>query len=212
MPVGPLTHRSRLGFLIRARNRLPLRDAGPVIELDVAVGIVEEELEREVRRQVGLGVRPLKLVVAGVVRHELVWIVEVATAEYLRTRDPSFLLVGAGPYLVDRVDGGLHSIGVVSSMSGEWETDYRVRIRGEVVRTAVDDLHDEVWAALAERGRIHAMHLLRQRVPVLAHGHVIAYVTGLSRGGAPAELVDIVTRELVPPGDPVMAVHTIRAG
>ncbi|MFJ3659293.1 hypothetical protein ACIPPM_02360 [Streptomyces sp. NPDC090119] len=108
--------------------------------------------------------------------------------------------------------GGLHSVGVVSARPGEWEADYRVRIRGEVVRTAMDDLHDEVRAALAERGRIHAMHLLRQRVPALAHGQVVAYVTGLGQGEAPAELVEVVRRELVPPVDPVMAVHTIRAG
>ncbi|MFG3043771.1 YrhB domain-containing protein [Streptomyces sp. NPDC048241] len=183
-----------------------------MIEVDVAVGIVEEELEREFRRQSALGVRPLRLVVARAVRHELVWIVEVAAAEFLRSRDPSFLLVGAGPYLVDREDGGLHSVGVVSARSGEWETDYRVRIRGEVVRTAVDDLHDEVRAVLREQGRTHAMRLLRQRVPVLGHGQVVAYVTGLSQGGAPAELVEVVRREVVLPVDPVMAVRTVRAG
>ncbi|MGV9790733.1 hypothetical protein [Streptomyces sp. NPDC003435] len=40
----------------------------------------------------------------------------------------------------------------------------------------------------------------------------VTYVTGLSRGAAPEELVDIVTRELVSSVDPVMAVRTIRAG
>ncbi|MET7698655.1 hypothetical protein [Streptomyces sp. NPDC005485] len=30
-----------------------------------------------------------------------------------------------GPYLIDRVDGGLHQIGVVSAVAGEWEADYR---------------------------------------------------------------------------------------
>ncbi|MYZ05962.1 hypothetical protein GT028_01030 [Streptomyces sp. SID2999] len=183
-----------------------------MIELDAAVRIVEEELEREFRRQTALGVRPPNVVVARTVRHELVWVVSVATAEYLRTRDPAFLLVGAGPYLVDLVDGGLHSVGAVSWTSGAWETDYRVRVRGEAVRTAVDDLHDEVRAALAERGKLPAVRLLRERVPALVLGQALAYVSGLSGDGAPPELVDIVTRELVAPVDPVMAVRTIRAG
>ncbi|MEU9921512.1 YrhB domain-containing protein [Streptomyces griseoluteus] len=182
-----------------------------MIELDAAVRIVEEELEREFRREAALGVRPHHLVVVSAVRHELVWIVEVATAEYVRTRDPAFLLVGAGPYLVDRVDGGLHAVGVLSWTSGEWEADYRVRIRVETLRTAVDDLDDEVRAAAADQGRIPAARLLRQRVPVLALGQALAYVSGLSAGGAPEELVEVVTRELVAPVDPVMAVDTIRA-
>ncbi|BDH06857.1 YrhB domain-containing protein [Streptomyces seoulensis] len=183
-----------------------------MIELDAAVRIVEEELEREYRRKSALGRQPPNLVVSRAVRHELAWIVSVATAEYLRTRDPALLLVGAGPYLVDRMDGGLHSVGAVSWASGAWETDYRVRIRGEVVRTAVDELHDEVRAAVAEKGRLPAMRLLRQRVPVLALSQAAAYVTGLGEGAAPAGLVAVVTRELVPPVDPVMAVDTIRAG
>ncbi|MGC4997311.1 MULTISPECIES: YrhB domain-containing protein [unclassified Streptomyces] len=183
-----------------------------MIGLDAAVRIVEEELEREYRRESELGIRPHDLVVVSAVRHDLVWIVEVAMAEYVRTRDADFLLVGAGPYLVDRLDGGLHSVGAVSWASGAWETDYRVRIRGEAVRTAVDELHDEVRAAVAEKGRLPAMRLLRQRVPVLALSQAAAYVTGLSEGAAPAELLAVVTRELVPPVDPVMAVDTIRAG
>ncbi|MFD8260242.1 hypothetical protein ACFV19_15200 [Streptomyces griseoluteus] len=39
-----------------------VRDAGHVIELDAAVRIVEEELEREFRREAALGVRPHDLV------------------------------------------------------------------------------------------------------------------------------------------------------
>ncbi|MFD4789964.1 hypothetical protein ACFWN1_23500 [Streptomyces sp. NPDC058459] len=69
-----------------------------------------------------------------------------------------------------------------------------------------------VRAAVTEWGRIPATHLLRQRVPAPAHGQVVAQVTGLGHGSAPTGLVDIATRELVPPVDPVMALHTIRAG
>ncbi|WP_030809683.1 YrhB domain-containing protein [Streptomyces sp. NRRL F-2799] len=183
-----------------------------MIELDAAVRIVEDELEREYRRKSTLGVQPVNVVVASAVWHELVWVVHVATAEYLRTHDPASLLVGGGPYLVDRMDGGLHSVGAVSWASGAWETDYRVRVRREVVRTAVDDLHDEVRAVVAGEGRLRAVRLLRERVPVLVLGQALAYVSGLGGGGAPPELVEVVTRELVAPVDPVMAVRTIRAG
>ncbi|MYV42738.1 hypothetical protein GT030_28710 [Streptomyces sp. SID1328] len=76
----------------------------------------------------------------------------------------------------------------------------------------MDELHDEVRAAAAERGRIPAARLLRRRVPVLALGEALAYVSGLSGGGAPEEPVEVVTRELVAPADPVMAVDTFRVG
>ncbi|MFQ6198187.1 YrhB domain-containing protein [Streptomyces sp. NPDC000405] len=91
------------------------------------------------------------LVVSEVEEHELVWIVYYQTEEYLRNRDPGQLLGGNGPYLVDRIDGGLHRIGPVSYLAGEWEADYRQRIRKEPTRTAVDDLHDELRRATADQ-------------------------------------------------------------
>lgn len=150
------------------------------------------------------------MAVAHVEQHELVWVVSWTSEEYLRTRNPDFMLAGNGPYLVDRLDGGLHQIGVVSAVTEAWEVDYRVRIRGQAVRTAVDDLHDEVRAVAVARGRIHAMHTLRQRLPVLTHTQVIQYVTALQDGEAPEDLVEVASRELVPPVDPVLSVRTIR--
>ncbi|MFD7931742.1 hypothetical protein [Streptomyces sp. NPDC059742] len=86
----------------------------------------------------------------------------------------------------------------------------RARIRGEAARTAADDLRDEVRAAANRRGTVHAMLTLRRRVPVLAHDQIVEYVLALQEGDAPAHLVDIVTRELVPPTDPVSSVVTLR--
>ncbi|MHC8564101.1 hypothetical protein ACW23B_26800 [Streptomyces albidoflavus] len=68
---------------------------------------------------------------------------------------------------MDRVDGGLHRVGVVSALSGEWEADYRSRIRRLPVRTAVDDLHDALREVAAARGRFAAVRTLRGRLPVL---------------------------------------------
>ncbi|BCK69232.1 hypothetical protein Srufu_031850 [Streptomyces libani subsp. rufus] len=121
-----------------------MSDAARVIDRDAAVRLVGEELERDHQRELALGLDPMRMAVAHVREHELVWIVAWTSEEYLRTRNSRFMLAGNGPYLVDRVDGSLHQIGVPSARSGAWETDYRVRIRGLTVRTAVDELHEEV--------------------------------------------------------------------
>lgn len=181
-----------------------------MIERDTAVRIVEEELEHDYQRQLSAGLDPLRMAVSHTERHELVWIVSWTSEEYLRTLDPNLLLAGNGPYLVDRVDGSLHWIGVLSAVTDAWETDYRSRIRGQVTRTAVDELHDEVRAVTDARGRVHAMHILRGRVPALSHAQTIEYVTALQRGDAPAHLAEVATGALVPPTDPFFSVTTIR--
>ncbi|WP_097868350.1 YrhB domain-containing protein [Streptomyces sp. rh34] len=181
-----------------------------MIERDAAVRTVEEELERDYQRQLSAGLDPMRMAVSDVERHELVWIVFWTSEEYLRTLDPNLMLAGNGPYLVDRVDGSLHWINVVSAVTDAWETDYRSRIRGQATRTAVDELHDEVRAVAEARGRIHAMHILRRSVPALSHAQTIEYVTALQRGDAPAHLTEVATGELVPPTDPFLSVTTVR--
>lgn len=174
-----------------------------MIDREFAVRLVEAQLGLE---------SPGQLQVTHVEEHELAWIVSYQSAEYVRTGDLAQLLVGNGPFLVDRVDGGLHSIGVVSAVTGAWESDYRTRIRKMATRTMVDDLHDEIRHTTATRGRIFAMHVLRQKVPALAHAEVIEYVNALQSGSAPAHLVTISTKTLVPEMDPVLGVHTIQTG
>ncbi|WP_326608063.1 YrhB domain-containing protein [Streptomyces sp. NBC_01800] len=183
-----------------------------MIEREAAVRIVEEQLERDYRRELSAGLDPMRMAVAHVEQHELVWIVSWTSEKCLRTRNPDFMLAGNGPYLIDRVDGGLHQVGVVSAATGAWEADYRVRIRSQAVRTAVDDLHEEVREVTAERGRIFAMHILRRRVPALSHAEVIDYVGALQNGAVPAHLVAISTEVLVEPLNPVLRVTTIRIG
>ncbi|WP_328780033.1 YrhB domain-containing protein [Streptomyces canus] len=118
-----------------------------------------------------ISVDAMRMAVVRVEELELVWIVFWQSEEFIRTR--GHMLVGNGPYLVDRVDGGLHQIGVVSAKTGEWETDYRARIRGLPVRTAVDDLHDALCGVAATRGRMHAVRTLRQRLPMLSPAEAI---------------------------------------
>lgn len=181
-----------------------------MIERETAIRIVEEELEREYRECAALGVDPVRTVVTEVEEHELVWIVHSQSEEYLRTGDFRHMLVGGGPHLVDRVDGGLRTLGVVSWVTGEWEADYRVRIRGLAVRTAVDDLHDELREVAAARGRMQALRHLRRRLPMLTPGQALAYVSGLLDGDVPAHLVAVAVGQLVEPVDQV--VETIRPG
>ncbi|MEU0820353.1 YrhB domain-containing protein [Streptomyces mirabilis] len=183
-----------------------------MIEREAAVQAVEEQLERDYQSWRATGVDAMRMAVVHVEQHELVWIISWQSEEFVRTRNSDFMLAGNGPYLVDRIDGGLHQIGVVSALTGEWEADYRARIRGLPVRTAVDDLHDALRGVAATRGRMHAVRTLRQRLPMLSPAEAIEYVSALLDGDAPARLVAVATKELVEPLNPVLAVKTILSG
>ncbi|MBW8802223.1 MAG: hypothetical protein JF597_54555 [Streptomyces sp.] len=169
-------------------------------------------MERDYQQWRAVSVHAVRMAVVDVEEHELVWIVSWQSEEFVRTRTPGHMLVGNGPYLVDRVDGGLHEIGVVSAKTGEWETDYRARIRGLPVRTAVDDLHDALRGVAAARGRMHAVRTLRQRLPMFSPAEAIEYVTALLDGNAPARLVAVAAKELVEPFNPVLGVKTVLNG
>lgn len=200
----------------RPRNLLvstgSIVDAARVIERETAVRMVEEELDRENREWAYRGLASIRTAVLRVEEHELVWKVYWQSEEYARTRDPDTMLIGHGPYLVDRIDGGLHQIGAVSELEGAWETDYRVRIRGQAVRTSVDDLHDEIRENAAMRGRMQAVRILRQRLPVLPPAQALEYVSALLNANAPAHLVAVAVEQLIEPMNPVLTVQTISQG
>ncbi|MEV6536615.1 YrhB domain-containing protein [Streptomyces sp. NPDC051639] len=183
-----------------------------MIEREAAVRAVEGQLERDYQQWRAVSVDAVRMAVVRVEEHELVWIVSWQSEEFVRTRNSKYMLIGNGPHLVDRVDGGLHQIGVVSAKTGEWEIDYRVRIRGLPVRTAVDDLHDALCGVAATHGRMHAVRTLRQRLPMLSPAEAIEYVSALLDGDAPARLVAVATNELVESFNPVLAVETIPSG
>ncbi|MFD0417963.1 YrhB domain-containing protein [Streptomyces sp. NPDC127108] len=181
-----------------------------MIERDDAIRIVEEHLEcgHQAWGTAGAEQFPRNGIVS-VVEHELAWKVYVQSEEYARTRNAAAMLVGHGPYLVDRADGGLHLIGAVSEIEGAWEDDYRGRIRGLPVRTPMDDLHDELrTAAETAGGRMAAVRALRRKVTRLSPTHALAYVTGLLAGEVPAHLLAVANKELVKPLDRVLAVRT----
>ncbi len=152
----------------------------------------------------------MPMAVLRVAEHELAWQVYVQSEDYIRTRDARTMLVGHGPYLVDRIDGALHEIGVLAARSREWEADYRARVRGIAVRTAVDDLHDGIRDIASAHGRIQAVRALRQRLAGLSPAQALGYVDGLLAGRAPAQLVALAVEQLVEPATPV--VGTLRPG
>ncbi|MFI6492341.1 YrhB domain-containing protein [Streptomyces sp. NPDC050564] len=121
-------------------------------------------MERKYQKWSAGGGDSTAMTVADVEEHELVWIVCRQSEEFVRTGHPGAMLVGNGPYLVDRVDGGLYQIGVISAVGGESEADYRFRIRGLAVRTAAGDLHDEIREVAAAGGRMQLSHPTSQAV------------------------------------------------
>ncbi|MFF5522568.1 YrhB domain-containing protein [Streptomyces coeruleorubidus] len=179
-----------------------------MIEREAAVQAVEDQLERDYQQWRAAGVDAMRMAVVDVEEHELVWIVSWTSEEFVRTRNPEFMLAGNGPFLVDRVDGGLHRVGVVSAVTREWEADYRARIRELPVHTAVDDLHDALCEVAAARGRVHAVRTLRQRLPMFSPAEAIEYVSALLDGDAPVRLVAVATKELVEPLNPVPSPRT----
>lgn len=183
-----------------------------MIEQETAVQTVEEQLERDYQQWRALGVDTVRTAVTRVEQHELVWIVFWQSEEFIRTQNPRSMLVGHGPYLVDRADGSLHQISVPAALGGEWEADYRARIRGLPVRTAVDDLHDALRETAATHGRMSAVRALRQKLPALSPAEALEYVKALLAGDAPARLVAVAATQLVEPLNPVLAVNTIGPG
>ncbi|MEH0630263.1 YrhB domain-containing protein [Streptomyces stelliscabiei] len=181
-----------------------------MIDREAAVRVVVEQLARDYREWSAADDKAMRMAVIRVREHELVWIVSWQSEEFVRTQNTASMLIGNGPYLVDRVDGALHRIGVVSAKSGAWEADYRARIRGLPVRTAVDDLHDDVREVAAARGRMRAVRTLRRRLPVLSPAEALEYVSALLGGDPPGRLFAVATAELVEPFDPVAAVETVR--
>ncbi|WUD71191.1 YrhB family protein [Streptomyces sp. NBC_00510] len=167
-----------------------------MIEREDAVRRVQEHLDR---------CFPGRMAVVEAEEHELVWVVVYQSAEYVRSGDAKQLLAGNGPYLVDRADGRMHAIGPVDYLMGGWEGEYRARVRGLPVRTAVDDLDDGIRTSVAARGRVFAMVELRERIPALTPADALAYVTALQAvRPAPRRALAVVSEALVPYREPVI--------
>ncbi|MFD4139320.1 YrhB domain-containing protein [Streptomyces sp. NPDC058572] len=169
-----------------------------MIEQEFAVRLVETQLEREYRAELALYGTSVHTVVAGVTHHELGWIIGHQSAEYLRTGNGSHALAGNGPYLVDGNDGSVHRIAAVDLVTGAWEDDHRVRYRGEDLPQPLDDLVAELLQTAATRGRVHAVRLLRQRVPAFTVAEAQSCVTALEARDAFPSALAVRAAEALP--------------
>ncbi|MFJ7786683.1 YrhB domain-containing protein [Streptomyces albidoflavus] len=145
-----------------------------------------------------------ELVVHEVKEHALGWLVFWNSAEYDRTRDLRDLLVGGGPYLVDRYDGSVHHIPVTTWVGEDWEELYLRQIKG--VR-APDPLAASVLALMNSAGTVAAMHHLRKEAPRLSLQEARTYVMAVRNGAEPPhELADLTREEEV---CPPLAIETV---
>ncbi|MFE4695874.1 YrhB domain-containing protein [Streptomyces sp. NPDC056738] len=176
-----------------------------------AVSRVETELERAYLEELATYGRSVPAQVTLVREHALGWIVSWDAEDYVRTGDPRRSLLGNGPYLVDKQDGGLHQIPVVDVVTGAWENDYLTRVKGREPPGPVDALHDELRSTAEAQGRAQALRLIRRRVSALGIRSATAYVDALVAGeGPPADLLALAVEALPRPKEPVaLGVRTI---
>ncbi|MEU4684058.1 YrhB domain-containing protein [Streptomyces xinghaiensis] len=168
-----------------------------VVNKERAVELVEDLLSRE-RQESPRMAGPPELAVLDVEEHALGWLVFVQAVEYIRSRDTGKMVVGHGPYLVDRQDGSIHHIPVTTFVGEGWEELYLQQVRG--VRPP-DLLITDVLALVCSDGTMAAIRNLRKQAPLLGPQQAKAYVTALRDGKQPAEELVGLTRkpQMCPP-------------
>ncbi|MEU4624960.1 YrhB domain-containing protein [Actinoplanes sp. NPDC023801] len=125
-----------------------------------------------------------ELVVFKVEEHAFGWLVYWQSADYVKTSDFGRMLVGHGPYLVDREDGRIHHIPVTTFVPGAWEELYRQQVKGI---KPLDPLLTAVREILGRDGRLAALHHLRKHAPRLSLYEAKAYADALRAGGEPED-------------------------
>ncbi|MEU3844104.1 YrhB domain-containing protein [Streptomyces sp. NPDC028635] len=159
-----------------------------------AVELVEGLLSRQ-RQESPWMARLPELAVCHVKEHALGWLVVWQSVEYITSRDIGKMLVGHGPYLVDRQDGSIHHIPATTYVADVWEDLYLQQIRG--VRPP-DPLIAAVEALVHSEGTMAAMRHLRKRAPRLGLQQAKAYVMAIRDGDEPPEELVDLTRTLEP--------------
>ncbi|MEU3742577.1 YrhB domain-containing protein [Streptomyces sp. NPDC032198] len=156
-----------------------------------AVELVEILLSRE-QQESPCTARLPELAVLDVEEHALGWLVFWQSVEYIRSRDTEKMLVGHGPYLVDRQDGSIHHIPVTTYVGEGWEDLYLQQIRG--IRPA-DPLIAAVRALAHSEGTMAAIRHLRKQAPLLGPQQAKAYATSVRDGNEPPEELVSLTRK-----------------
>ncbi|MEV7028830.1 YrhB domain-containing protein [Streptomyces sp. NPDC093272] len=174
-----------------------------VVTEERAVELVEALLSKE-RQESPWTARLPELAVLGVEEHALGWLVTLQSAEYVSSRDIKEMLVGGGPYLVDRQDGSIHHIPITTYVGEDWEELYLQQVRG--VQPA-DPLITAVGELVHSDGTMAALRHLRKQAPRLGPQQAKAYVMALRDGGEPPDELVSLTRE--PEKCPPLAITTL---
>ncbi|MFJ6137879.1 YrhB domain-containing protein [Kitasatospora sp. NPDC092286] len=156
-----------------------------------AVKLVEALLSKKRQEALAKYGKSPEVVVLSVEEHALGWLVGWQSVEYIRSRDPLNMLVGSGPYLVDRQDGSIHHIPVVTFVVEDWEELYLWQVKG--VRRP-EPLMATVRALLQADGTVTAMRHLRKHAPALGLSEAKEYVMVMLDGGDPPEELMDLTR------------------
>ncbi|MFR9780915.1 YrhB domain-containing protein [Micromonospora sp. MS34] len=123
--------------------------------------------------------------------HAFGWLVYWQSVDYLRSRDFGKMLIGHGPYLVDREDGSIHHIPVTAHVDDKWEESYLEHVRGvkppDPLLTTIRDL-------LSCDGAMAALRYLRKQAPQLGLQDAKAYIDAVRKGDEPAENLLIQAR------------------
>lgn len=165
-----------------------------VVTKERAAQLVEALLSRERQESPWLP----ELAVLDVEEHALGWLVFWQSVEYIRSRELEKMLVGQGPYLVDRQDGSIHHIPVTTYVREGWEELYLQQVKG--VRPP-DPLITAVQVLVHSDGTMAAMRHLRKQAPLLGPQEAKAYVMAVRDGAEPPEELVSLTRkrETFPP-------------
>jgi hypothetical protein len=88
-----------------------------------------------------------RMVIIDVRPHRLGWLISSQSERYVRTREFIDMVVGHGPFLVDGVDGSLHTVHATADLEGgEWIEDYLEQVRGlerdDPLRSRITELLD----------------------------------------------------------------------
>lgn len=156
---------------------------GDVITRERAVGLVAALLLRERQESPPWASRP-EVAICRVLEHDLGWVISWQSVEYIRG-DAHKMLVGHGPYLVDRYDGSIHHIPATTYLDPHWPEAYGRQVKGispPEGTESPDLLIDALRTLVHSDGVVAAVRYLRRQIPQLgiqdAKAHVIAIRDG----------------------------------
>ncbi|MET8997680.1 YrhB domain-containing protein [Amycolatopsis sp. NPDC004169] len=120
------------------------------------------------------------MVITDIGPHRLGWVVHTQSERYVRTQEMIDMVVGHGPFLVDGVDGSLHTLhATVDLESGEWIEDYLEQVRG---LERGDPLRSRIAELIDSSQRLEALRFVRVFASDLGAQGAKEYVDAVAAG------------------------------